>query len=139
MYNKMSSSDAEALKRRILKELSMRGNTVQRPAGAAPVIRDAQTGKASLDPREFHPESKVYGSTGVYRDMKGGSHFNEYDCGHEYNDSVIRDEKNKAAANVKCEQIRAAFADKEQVRTAFVMSEIFSRRGRHRARYSERF
>lgn len=115
LSNYVTNAQLEAVKNRIKQELMAKG---------------------TLNKKEFHPKEMTPGSTGVYRDMEGGAHFDQYDCGHEYDDSVIRSISLKKPG--RGEAIREAFKNKEQVRNAFIMSEIFER-PRNRKRFSDRF
>ena len=136
MNNKMTYSQAEQLKAHIRSRLSGSIAQALNPNPSARRQFNMSGNNPALNPDEFHNKSYVAGSTGEYKDMEGGAHFNNYDCGHEYNDSVIRNVPNKK--QVLSEDIRSEFHNKQSVRKAFIMSEIFERPAR-RKRYSDKF
>ncbi|MGN0317707.1 MAG: hypothetical protein ACI4E1_07185 [Lachnospira sp.] len=124
----MSRADTEALKRRI------RANLAQKQ-GVNPnnnLNRVQNHTMATLNPDEFHPETMVAGSTGEYRDMKGGTRFDYYDCGHEYDDSVIR---NKPVQTDMAHFIRRQLQDPDSLKSAVIMSEIMQPRHHRRHRF----
>lgn len=150
MYNgQMSRGDIEALKARIRSELGgsntskipqnfdpMTGRPLRPVANRMPVNQTPPANMQTLSHEEFHPDTMIAGSTGAYKDMNGGAHFQSYDCGHEYNDSVIRNTDSTKEVPMSA-VIKAAFKDKAQVRNAFIMSEIFDRPKRRR--FSSKF
>lgn len=125
----MSHADTEALKRRIRANLAQKQQAANRSNNLNRVHNNTM---ATLNPNEFHPESMVVGSTGEYRDMKGGTQFNYYDCGHEYDDSVIR---NKPVQTDMAHFIRRQLQDSDSLKSAVIMGEIMQRRHHRRHRF----
>lgn len=138
----MTDAEKNALKRKIYGEMSQRSQKpisqvrqqveqkVAMQRNERMLKAQNQQMPATLDPNGFHPGEKVYGSTGQYQDMQGGSHFTQYDCGHTYDDSVIRGQKNEALS--RADRIRESLRNRDTMQNAVIMGEIMNRRGRRK-------
>lgn len=143
--SQMSRASQEALKNRIRNELAnsmgYAQNQQNRRNAQGYAQRSGQWGTvaqhanmATLNPAEFHPDVMVAGSTGEYRDMQGGAHFERFDCGHTYNDSVIRDSFIKQNEITKGEEMLNFLHDKENIQKAVIVGDIIGTRGGMRRR-----
>lgn len=86
---------------------------------------------ATLNPDEFHPDTMIAGSTGIYRDMDGGSHFRSYPCGDRYNDSITgihTTEPDYATL------LRSELKDPRTIRNAILLGDVIMQRKRPRRR-----
>lgn len=117
--NQRSRSNQEQLRPMIRQQLNCNGPSSLRQLA----------NMATLNQDEFHPEVMNVGSTGEYRDMKGGAHFEEYDCGHTYDDAVIRETFQKTDKVDKGKEILAFLKNEEDARKALIAGEILGTRG----------
>lgn len=127
---KMSAGEVEDLKQQIRKRNNFQNDSAQAAQAPAaqyiappPAADNAAPVMKTLDKAEFHSPVMQAGSTGTYSDMTGGQTFTQYDCGHEYNDSIV------PQSTVPDKSILDDMKfDRNEMRKAFVMQEILKRK-----------
>lgn len=130
---RMSRTAQEALKNRIRSELS---NPMGNQTSAQNWMQNQRrSNMATFNQNEFHPEVMIQGSIGEYRDMTGGAYFDEYACGHRYDDSIIRNSFINEPGKSKGQELLQFLHNKENMQKAVIIGDILGRRGgmrRHR-------